>query len=234
MPGIWITDQQLRLYMTHRQNGLSQVTAAAKAGFSERSARRLQKAGKPPSGRRQPRRYRTREDPLATVWECDLVPLLEASPTLQATSLLSELQRRYPEDYPDTLLRTLQRRVAHWRSVHGPERELIFRQEQPPGLQGLSDFTAGAKLGVTLAGQPFPHLLYHFRLAYSGWEHVKAIVGGESYPALAEALQEALWQLGGVPSEHRTDRLSAAYRNLDRDTAADAAAGAIRHRVAVW
>ena len=210
--------------MTHRQNGLSQATAAAKAGFSERSARRLQKAGKPPSGRRQPRRYRTREDPLATVWECDLVPLLEASPTLQATSLLSELQRRYPEDYPDSLLRTLQRRVAHWRAVHGPERELIFRQEQPPGLQGLSDFTDGAKLGVTLAGQPFPHLLYHFRLAYSGWEHVKAIVGGESYPALAEALQEALWQLGGVPSEHRTDRLSAAYRNLDRDIAADAAA----------
>ncbi len=223
MPGHWITDQQLRLYMTHRQNGLSQATAAAKADFSERSARRLQQAGMPPSGRRHPRRYRTREDPLAEVWERELVPLLEACPRLQATSLLSELQRRYPEDYPDTLLRTVQRRVAHWRAVHGPERELIFRQDHPPGWQGLSDFTDGAKLGVNLAGAPFPHLLYHFRLAYSGWEHAKAIVGGESYPALAEGLQEALWQLGGAPHEHRTDRLSAAYRNLDRDAQVDAA-----------
>jgi hypothetical protein len=223
MPGHWITDQQYRFYMTQRNNGFSQACATAKAGFSERTARRFRQAGMPPSGCRRPRTYRTREDPLAAVWDEDLLPLLDACPDLQATSLLSELQRRYPDAYPDTLLRTVQRRLAHWRAVYGPERDLIFRQEHPPGHQGLSDFTDGGKLGVTLAGLPFAHLLYHFRLAYSGWEHAKAIIGGESYPALAEGLQEALWQLGGAPSEHRTDRLSAAYRNLDRDAQADAA-----------
>jgi transposase InsO family protein len=67
---------------------------------------------------------------------------------------------------------------------------------------------------VTIAGAPFPHLLYRFWLAFSGWQYVKAICGGESFTALTESLQEALWQLGGVPFEHRTDRLSAAYRNL--------------------
>src|SRR5438477_592376 len=78
----------------------------------------------------------------------------------------------------------------------------------------LSGFTEAGGLAITVAGGAFSHRLYHFWLAYSGWQFVKAICGGESLTALAEALQEALWQLGGVPRTHRTDRLSAAYRNL--------------------
>jgi hypothetical protein len=95
---------------------------------------------------------------------------------------------------------------------------LIFRQEHPPGRQALSDFTHPDSFSVTIASRPFKHMLYHFWLAFSGWEHARAVQGGESFTALTEGLQEALWQLGGVPREHRTDRLSAAYRNLaDRD-----------------
>ena len=142
--------------------------------------------------------------------------MLRAHPHLRATTLLEDLQRRYPERYPDGLLRTLQRRLATWRATEGPEREIIFRQEHPPGEQALSDFTDGASLQVTIAGEPLAHLLYHFWLAFSGWQYVKAIQGGESFTALTEGLQEALWQLGGVPRRHRTDRLSAAYRNLRR------------------
>ena len=140
--------------------------------------------------------------------------MLERLPSLRATTLLEELQRLHPGRYPDRLLRSLQRRVAHWRATEGPERELIFRQEHPPGRQALSDFTDGDGFSVTIAGEPFQHLLYHFWLAFCGWQYVKAIRGGESFTALTEGLQEALWQLGGVPREHRTDRLSAAYRNL--------------------
>jgi hypothetical protein len=40
------------------------------------------------------------------------------------------------------------------------------------------------------------------------------VLGGESYVALAEGLQNALWSLGGVPQEHRTDNLSAAFKNF--------------------
>ncbi|HLB42944.1 MAG TPA: hypothetical protein VJN02_08905, partial [Gammaproteobacteria bacterium] len=47
--------------------------------------------------------------------------------------------------------------------------------------------------------QAMDHLLYHFRLAFSHWSHVKVILGGESYTALAEGLQEGLWRLGGSP-----------------------------------
>lgn len=158
------------------------------------------------------------------------MPLLETVPHIRATTLLEELDRRHPDRFGEGVLRSLQRRVAHWRATEGPERELIFRQDHPPGRQALSDFTDGSKLGVTIAGRPFPHLLYHFWLAYSGWRFLKAICGGESFTALTEGLQEALWQLGGVPREHRTDRLSAAYRNLtDRDDEAKAYAAFCRH-----
>lgn len=223
MPGLRITDRQVRRYMERRRGGDRQAVAAARAGFSERTARRLEADPLLPSQRGRGPRRRTRPDPLVGVWAEEIVPLLRHVPYLRATTVLEELQRRHPERYPDGLLRTLQRRIAQWRATEGPDRELIFRQEHPPGEQALSDFTDAASLEVTIAGVPFAHLLYHFWLAFSGWEYVKAIQGGESFTALSEGLQEALWQLGGVPRTHRTDRLSAAYRNLGRED--DAAAG---------
>ncbi len=230
MSGKRVTDRQVRRYMDSRKDGHSQAAAAVRSGLSERSGRRIEKAPILPSQRDRTRRYRTRQDPFAEVWRAELVPMLIGMPSLRATTLLEELQRRHPARYPDRRLRSLQRRVAHWRATEGPERELIFRQEHPPGLQALSDFTDGSGLGVTLGGEPFPHLLYHFWLAFSGWEYVKAICGGESFTALTEGVQEALWQLGGVPRTHRTDRLSAAYRNLsNRDDEAARYAEFCRH-----
>jgi transposase InsO family protein len=214
MPGRHVTDRQVRRYMDARKAGHTQAVAAAQAGFSESTGRRFEKTPILPSQRRGPRQYRTRADPFAEVWRTDIVPLLERIPAVRATTVLEELQRRHPGRFADRLLRSRQRRIAQWRATEGPERELAFRQEHPPGHQALSDFTHADGFEVTIAGMPFPHLLYHFWLAFSGWEHVRAIQGGESFTALTEGLQEALWQLGGVPHEHRTDRLSAAYRNL--------------------
>jgi hypothetical protein len=98
---------------------------------------------------------------------------------------------------------------------------VIFRQDHPPGQQGLSDFTDMGELGIRIAGAPLAHRLYHFVLAYSGFEHAEVVLGGESFTALASGLQNALWTLGGVPHEHRSDSLSAAFRNLDHDAAED-------------
>ena len=94
---------------------------------------------------------------------------------------------------------------------------MIFRQVHEPGRLGLSDFTDMADLAVTIGGKPLDHRLYHFRLAYSGFEAAHVILGGESYVALAEGLQNALWALGGAPREHRSDSLSAAFHNLAAD-----------------
>ena len=220
MPGIPVTDQQVRVYMTDRRH-YSQRSAAARAGFSERTARRLEADPRPPS-QRKPDRGRTVPDPLEAVWETVLVPILERDPAVQAVTLLRHLQMTDPDAFPDDRVRrTLERRVRDWRALHGPERDVIFRQTPEPGRMALSDFTDTTELGVTVAGQPLAHRLFHFVLAYSGWEHAAVVLGGESFTALAENLQNALWTLGGVPHEHRTDSLSAAYRNLDADAAAD-------------
>ncbi len=165
-------------------------------------------------------RERRRPDPLADVWQSEIVPILKAAPGLRPVAIFEELLRRHPE-LGAGVRRTLERRVRAWRAIHGPEQEVVFRQVHEPGRMGLSDFTEMADLAVTIAGAPLDHRLYHFRLVYSGFEHAHVILGGESYVALAEGLQNALWALGGAPLEHRSDSLSAAFRNLGRDAQED-------------
>lgn len=215
MPGTRITDRQVHLYMSNRKHH-TQELAAAKAGMSARTARRIEGEGRLPS--QQPRRYwRSRPDPFAEVWESLLVPLLQGAPRLMAITLLRKLQEEHPGQFPDGLLRTLQRRIRHWRAMAGPDKEVFFPQEHAPGERGLSDFTAMGDLNVSIGGAPFAHLLYHFVLAFSRWEHAEVVDGGESFEALSRGLQNALWQAGGVPREHRSDSLSAAFKNLKQE-----------------
>jgi len=162
------------------------------------------------------RRGRTKPDPFVDVWGNFLLPALRGDPHLEATFLHRELQQRYPGQYPDSVLRTLQRRISDWRAIEGPEKEIIFRQEHPPGWQCLSDFTDDKGLKVTINGEAFPHRFYHLRSAFSLWEYVRVITGGESFTALAEGLQKGLWELGGVFETHRTDSLSAAFKNKSK------------------
>lgn len=220
VPGKPATDQQVRIYMNDRVHR-SQRIAAARAGFSERTARRIEADPRLPS-QRKPERRRSVADPLEAVWEPVLLTILQRDPAVQAVTLLRHLQMTDPDGFPDDRVRrTLERRVRDWRALHGPEREMIFRQTPEPGRMALSDFTDASAPGITIAGVALPHRLYHFVLAYSGWEHAAVVLGGESFTVLAENLQNALWALGGVPHEHRTDSLSAAYRNLDAEAARD-------------
>ncbi len=194
------------------------AVAAAKASISTATAYRIEKDPRLPSQKSAPR-GRRRPDPLGDLFESEVVPMLKAAPGLRPVAIFEEMMRRHP-DLGDGVRRTLERRIRSWRAVYGEEQEVIFRQVHEPGRMGLSDFTAMAGVVITIAGQLLDHRLYHFRLAYSGFEHAHVILGGESFVALAEGLQNALWSLGGVPREHRSDSLSAAFRNLDK-TAAD-------------
>ena len=212
MPGRCITDHQVNKYKQLRRQ-FNQQVAAVKVGISVRTARRIERSSRLPS-QRGPRHWRTRSDPLAQVWEGEIVPLLGSAPGLTAVTLLEELQRRHPGRFGNGVLRTLQRRVRQWRALAGAEREVFFAQAHEPGRLGLSDFTEASELRVSIAGEPLDHRLYQFALAYSGWRHAEVILGGESFVALSQGLQNALWALGGVPIEHRTDSLSAAFNNL--------------------
>lgn len=196
------------------------VTAAAvKAAISVASAYRIESDARLPSQKGEPRERR-RPDPLIDVFDAEVVPMLTAAPAVRAVTVFEELTRRYPE-LPRGVRRTLERRIRAWRAKHGPEKDVIFRQVHELGRMGLSDFTEMGDLGVHVAGVALDHRLYHFRLACSGFEHAHVILGGESYVALAEGLQNALWALGGAPREHRSDSLSAAFRNLSRDERLD-------------
>ncbi|MCG1042052.1 IS21 family transposase [Mycetohabitans sp. B8] len=215
MPGTRITDQQVRLYMSKRKHHSQQI-AAAKAGISVRSARRIEREATLPS--QKPRRYwRSRPDPFAQVWQSEVVPMLLNAPQLQAITILRKLQDEHPGQYPDSTRRTLERRVRQWRATSGPPKEVFFPQQHEPGARGLSDFTDMAELRVTIAGVLFEHRLYHFVLAFSRWEYANVVEGGESFEALSMGLHNALWQAGGCPREHRTDSLSAAFRNLQQE-----------------
>lgn len=209
-----VTDAQVRLLRRKRMEGKTQEAAAAAAGMSERSARKWDQ-GPLPSETKTPRTWRTREDPFAEVWDSKVVPMLKADKKgkLQATTVLSELQATKPDKYGEGMLRTLQRRMRDWRALYGPDKEVCFPQEHPPGREAAVDFTHGNELGVTIRGEKLKHLLFVFKLSFSAWTWI-CLAFGETFEALVSGLQGALWELGGVPEVVRHDNLSAATHEL--------------------
>jgi hypothetical protein len=209
-----VTDEQVRLLRTKMAEGKTIASAAAAAGISERSAYTW-KQGALPRDTKTPRAWRTRPDPLVGVWEGEVTPLLAADEhgVLEGTTVLAELRRRHGEQYGPSLLRTLQRRMHEWRSLHGPGKEVMFEQRHEAGREGSFDFTDAAELGVTIAGEVFSHLLFQFVLSFSKWRWV-GLAFSETFEALVRSLQGALWELGGVPRVWRSDNLSAATHQL--------------------
>jgi hypothetical protein len=212
-----------------RENNLPLVTAAAKAGMGEKAARKYLRSGLLPSQMKEPRDWRTREDPFIEVWP-GAEALIKEEPNLEALTVFRELQRRYPGKFQDGQLRTFQRRVRVWRGLYGPDMEVFFPQIHQPGMQGQSDFTSMNSLYITLGGLFFPHLLYHFVLTYSNHEYVQ-VCFSESFESLSTGLQDALWSIGRVPAgHHRTDNLSAAtFKGKDRREFTESYMGLMRH-----
>jgi len=189
--------------------------AAAKAGMDVKTARKYLAKGQLPSEMKGERNWRTRADPFEGVWE-EIREQIGTNPGLEAKTIFEALQRKCPGQFADGQLRTLQRRIKRWRATEGPGREVYFAQHHVPGRLGQSDFTSMNDVGVTVGGQSFPHLLYHFVLTYSNWEDV-TVCYSESFESLSEGLQNALWELGAAPLSHRTDRMSTAVNNATEE-----------------
>jgi hypothetical protein len=205
-----VTDQQVRrLFRLDRQER-PKGQAAAQAGMDEKTARKYRRLKRLPSEARMEHHWRTRPDPFAEVWPW-VEGQLALNPGLEAQTLFQALQRQQPGRFADGQLRTLQRRVKEWRAEYGPAKEVFFAQVHHPGRLAASDFTHCTALGITIAGTPFPHLIYHFVLTYSNWE-TGTVCFSESLESLSEGLQNAREELGGVPEVHRTDRLTAAVQ----------------------
>lgn len=192
----------------HVTKELTKDVAAAKAGMSPNTGLRYRKVGQLPSQIKKPHLWRTRTDPIANEWPW-VLELLQLHPKLEAKTIFARLQRDKPGQYQDGQLRTLQRRLKYWRATEGPAKEVFFPQIHYPGLLCASDFTHMTSLGVTILGKAFEHMLYHFVLTYSNWEDV-TVCYSESFESLSSGFQNAIWTLGSVPSQHRTDRMSLA------------------------
>ena len=203
-----VKNQQVRRLFKLIQTQDNFGIAAMKSGMDEKTARKYRKSGKLPSELKQEHTWRTRKDPFENVWS-DIKSMIEINPGLEGQTLFEDLQRRFPGTFSDGQLRTLQRRIKYWRAVEGPPKEVFFAQIHQPGELCQSDFTHMDKLGITINGIPFNHMMYHFVLTYSNWE-TGTICFSESFESLSQGLQNALWELGGVPKKHRTDCLTTA------------------------
>jgi transposase len=208
--------------MLHRGHCVAEIARRLK--MSERTIRKYRDEGVLPSQRtRQPRAYRTRQDPLEPFWP-EIEELLREDAQLRPFALLDWLKQKYnppagvPGEVviPDSIRRTLERRVQRWKLQQDVQQEVTFPQVHQPGDVIALDFVVLNALQVTIQGRPYDHMLFHAVLTYSNWEYVH-LCHSESFEALATGLQDALHFAGGVPRRVRSDSLSAAVNNLSCD-----------------
>lgn len=223
-----VTDHQVRNLMKMVQTEQTKAIAAAKAGMDPKTARKYLRSGRLPSQSKTEHTWRTRKDPFDEVWK-EVEGFLKDDTGFEAKTIFEWLQREYPGRFSDGQLRTLQRRIKRWRALKGSPKEVFFPQEHHPGALCESDFTYMNDLEITIQGQRFNHLIYHFVMTYSNWE-AGSICFSESYESLSEGFQNALWQLGGVPESHRTDRLSSAvHKELNPEAFTARYRGLLKH-----
>lgn len=223
-----VTDEQYWRLMKALSRGKTLSASAAKAGMDEKTGRKYRDIGGLPSHLKKPHGWRTRKDRLERYWP-EIEQILKNSFAVESKTIFEYLCRKDDGYLKSADLRTLQRRVRIWRATEGHPKEVMFPQIHKPGEQGQSDFTHMNSLGVTIAGDPFRHLFFHFTLTYSNWE-AGMICFGESFESLSTGLQHALWELGGAPAKHKTDCLTAAVNNLkNREEFTERYHGLVKH-----
>jgi len=205
------TDAQVRKMMEEMKKHGRIGVAAARAGMDRKTARKYVASGKLPSELKEPRHWRTRENPFEGDWPW-IEGLLRTTPELEAKTVFEALLERNPGQYQEGQLRTLQRHIKRWRALHGPDKRVFFAQSHRPGEAMQTDFTDGNELRVTIGGEPFAHKLCDAVLPYSNWQWV-TVCKSESLLALKRGVQEAVFRLGKTPVHHQTDNSTAATHN---------------------
>jgi hypothetical protein len=191
--------------------GFNKTQIADRLKVDVKTIRAYQQGDLPPSAIKKDHDWVTRTNPYDEVWP-EVEELLLVQPELQAVTIFDHLQRTYPGQFQNGQKRSLERRIRKWKALNC-NKEVYFDQTHRPGELGASDFSHMTECDVTIANCPFPHMIYHFVLTYSNWESVM-VCESETFDNLADGLQKAMWELSGAPTSHRTDRLSAAVKNL--------------------
>src|SRR5260370_15663815 len=79
-------DTEVKLLMQERRKGTAQRLAAARAGMSERTARKYEQAGQLPSHLNPPHTWATRAHPFEEQWLSVILPL-ERDPAMRVFTL---------------------------------------------------------------------------------------------------------------------------------------------------
>ncbi|MHB1097901.1 MAG: IS21 family transposase [Gemmatimonadaceae bacterium] len=215
-----ITEHQYQRLMKTLQDPRNVRKAAMKAGMHRHTASKYLRQGHGPRKPTEPR-ARRRPDPLGALWP-EAERFLANTPELEAKALFEHLIASLGTEaaaLSARALRTFQRRVQAWRRHHGPPKEVFFPQVLAPGQWIQVDWTHADELGVTLAGQPFAHLLCHAVLPFSNAQWAVPCLS-ESLLSLKVGLQDALQTFGGAPLGIQTDQSSTATHQLKRGEAA--------------
>lgn len=197
-------------------NKTGKVSASArKSGMDRKTAAKYLRSGEGPGERERTRSWRTREDPFSGVW-AEVEGWLAGNPSLEATTAFEDLQRRYPGDFEEGQLRSLQRRFRAWKLENGHgSKAVYFEQEHEPGRLMELDWFHPRDFEVTIAGEQYRHLICHCTLTYSNWEWAIPC-RSESFASLKSCLQAALWELGGSPRICQVDNSSTATHRLGK------------------
>jgi len=210
-----ISGPQYRKLMQTYQETKTITASASKAGMDRKTASKYIHGGHGPGEQCKARDWRTREDPFADEW-AQIEGWLEAKPDLEATSVLEQLLRLYPDRYEEKHLRSLQRRFRQWRQQNGYLRgPVYFEQTHEPGRLLQLDWFHPRDFEVSIGGEVYRHLLCHTVLTYSNWEWAYPC-RSESFASLRGCLQATLWEAGGVARECQVDNSSTATHRLGK------------------
>ena len=210
-----ITCQQAnRLVIEFNRKGNISMSAL-KSGMSRKTAAKYLKFKDPHNPPKVTHDWRTRKDKFKEIWP-EVETMLNNASELEGKTLFEHFQRKYPGQFSNGQLRSFQRRVKHWRCTQGPDKKVCFEQVIKPGEVLQTDWTHMDKLGITIAGKPYPHLLCHSVLIYSNLEWATRC-SSESLLSVRNGVQAALQHIGKVSKIWQIDNSSAATHQIHRD-----------------
>lgn len=211
-----ISNEQFNTLVRAMSTVKSVGKSATIAGMHRNTATKYLKAQDLPSNLKKQRNNVSRAEAIKEEHWAEIELILDDSPELEASAAIDYLAEKY-NCYSRQQLRSMQRRIKKWRVHNGPDKEVIFWQNYRPGERSQSDFIHMNYLKVTIQGEQYNHLIYHFMLPYSGWEDAMICEGGESFVNLRNGFETALWKLGGATHKHRTDNLQAAIDSKTKE-----------------
>jgi len=127
-----VSNAQVRKLMEEMSKHGHIGVAAMKADMDRKTTRKYVAAGELPSEMVVERSWRTRADPFVDVWP-EVEQMLVDAPGLEAKTVFDALQGKYPNQFVDGQVRSLQRKVRQWRSSRGPRQGRDVRSATSAG-----------------------------------------------------------------------------------------------------